>query len=225
MPADQGELMQRERKTGRASVIDVIAALLSAASLVVAIVALDLSRQALQVSQQALDLADKAWRKPYPPDPRNIPTFAEDSDKDGNADEYVTIHDLDSSLRLLQFLEEHEGMKIRILAYFDADYFGTHLPDSGDGLFVGEGPRGPGEDGFSLPSARCPKKPFTRITVTDCTIVRVTVKHSSKEARPFAERVGMWYMRGYFAVHGYQETWMGFDWYQITAMTDIEAVS
>jgi hypothetical protein len=120
----------------------------------------------------------------------------------------------DSGHAFLAFLRANEGAKIRLLAYLDSSLY-EGVPDN----------RQPTEGGFWLPSEDCPDKPFAKLTDQDCALVHIDIRSTSTESVGLWYQHGTWHLQGYFANHGYVDTWMGVTTYAITTLSDVEAVS
>jgi hypothetical protein len=127
----------------------------------------------------------------------------------------------------------HTGRKVRIYLDLDRDYFAARDPDPDNPNHEFDfGYSGPAETGFAIQSAACPDSPYidtelARWAHYPCRTSQLVV-HVDEGRRGLTteDRRGVWNLQGYFANSGFTGTASGgYDYYEITPLTVVEAVN
>jgi hypothetical protein len=175
--------------------LDVAALVTSFASLVVAVVAVYFSYQ--------------AWQRPYPVDPTQVPSY-------GTPTEPIHITDPVEARRLIAFIDNHAGRKVRIHTIIDGEYFG----------YINE-QNAPSEDQLTVPTEECPTntKRLAELSPRDCLLDVLQIAEVSKQRQGLYYEHGSWRLNGYFASVGLLNVYQGYQAHSMTPLTAVEAVS
>ncbi len=179
----------------------------------------------LIVGLGAIVLAWLAWTRPFPDDPTQIPSW-------GSPGSQREIANPAEAQVFFDWLEENTGRKVRIFIDLDADYFAAREADPNNPNHDYDlGYSGPSEGGFDIQSSTCPDSPYidtelARYTGYPCRTNRLIVDTSDgRRGLSTLDRRGVWNLQGYFANTGFTGTASGgYDMYEITPLTVIEAV-
>jgi hypothetical protein len=178
----------------RTSKLDVAALVTAFASLVVAVAAAYFSYQ--------------AWQRPYPVDPTQVHSY-------GTPTEPIHITDPVEARRLIAFIDNHTGRKVRIHTTIDPEYFGYN-----------DEPNAPSEDQLTVPDEECPTntKRLAELSLRDCPLHVLHIEVSNqRQGLHYAH--GTWRLKGYFASVGLVAVFMGEQSHSLTPLTAVEAVS
>jgi hypothetical protein len=160
----------------------------------------------------ALLLAHQAWKRPYPADPTQIPSW-------GSPANPHVIGSPVQGQEFFDFLQKNAGRKVRLAIDLDPSYFGN--PE--------DRPYDPDETGFYVPSPDCMLDPPTGVVEfspsEDCPFLWLFIRQVGGDRRGLYWQEGGWHLSGYFASLGFQRTSFHASNYAITPLTDVEAVS
>ncbi|GAB3350716.1 hypothetical protein [Modestobacter lapidis] len=164
----------------------------------------------------ALVLAWAAWKRPYPTDPTQIPTW-------GFSDEEErTIDGPKDAMDFIGWIEANAGRKVRIQAFL-----GPYFDTANEGAaFETE------ETGFWTPVDECGDASLAELSRTfftgpvDCPgMVQLRLDNVGPERPGMSRDSRGWQLNGYFADIGYLGMQMGQSVYSVTPLTAVEAVS
>jgi len=188
--------------------------------LIIEIASLVTAVASLVVAGVAGVLAYKAWTRPFPADPTQIPTW-------GTIEAPESIASPIEGEEFFAFLRDNAGRKVRIHLALDPDYF------TGAGL----GWYAPTPASFRVPSTECPDVSLEALARESpvgpaCMSLRLSIQGVEDDSAAAGDQRtglqhlhGTWLLSGYFANPGFSFFQSNDDNYRITPLTDVEAVN